>query len=137
MKFALTIITTLVLASFLTYATQTELGIVDITNSTINSITLNAVGFGGISGTVKMKLGAVEWYPTDLWLIQEGVDIDNVSYTNKYYKVSSSLNMTNDCRSSKYIDSSGKTAFKVSVKPDGSFCLLADPGRYKIVAEYS
>ncbi len=137
MKIPIVVIFTLVLASFLTYATQTELGTIDITNSTINTITLNAVGFGGIAGNVKMKLGSLEWYPTDLWLIQDGVNIDNVTYMNKYYKVSSSLNMTNDCRSSRYNDSNGRTAFKVTVKQDGSFCLLADPGRYKVVAEYT
>lgn len=137
MKFWFVVISTLVLASFLTYATQTELGTIDITNSTINTITLNSVGFGGISGIVKMKLGSVEWFPTDLWLIQDGADIDNVTYMNKYYKVSSSLNMTNDCRSSRYTDSQGRLAFKVSVAQDGYFCLLADPGRYKIVAEYT
>lgn len=134
-KMFLLAVAAVILASFAAFATEIDLGAIEIVNSTVVNISIGSVPYGGATGTVKLRLGAFEWYPESVWIVPEGKDIGNFSYSGKTYRVPSSLNLTNNCVSSIY-KSGSATAYKASVKADGAFCVLADPGSYRIVAEY-
>jgi len=125
----------LVLVSIVVFASADRVGSVDITAGEVITFDIDSISFGGVTGTIKMRLGGMEWYPDAVWLVPKGHTIDEFegNYTYKTYKVPSDLNMTNNCYTTIY--SSGMYAFKASVK-DGKFCILADPGEYDIIAEW-
>ena len=116
-------------------ASEVEIGTLTVSNSTVMTLNITNFPYGGATGTVTLRFGAKEWSPTSIWLLPDGFETSQFSYTN-YKTVPGSLNLTNDCRTSFYVNAtSGKKAYKASVA-SGSFCILADPGTYRIVAEY-
>lgn len=117
-------------------AVEAPLGTVEIINGTIVTMNIGSVNYGGMSGKVTMKLGSSSWTAESIWLLPQGSNIEQFKYSGSYYSVPSSANMTNNCRSSVYFNQSAGYAFKASVEDDGSYCILADPGTYRIVAEY-
>ena|SRR3989338_6763436 len=118
------------------FAAELNIGKVEVIKGELTQINIENTPYGGSYGTIKLRLGFAEWYPDAVWIIPENSDIDDFSYTGTTYTVPSSLNLTNNCRSSIYYNSSTGHAFKSSVKENGTFCILADPGTYKLVVEY-
>jgi|SRR3989344_3165207 len=125
----------ILLLSAFTFASEVNVGTIDIVNGTLVTMDLGPTPYGGINGSIKIRLGSNEWYPDSVWLMPEGSNIANFNYTGRTYRLPTSLNFTNNCLSSIY-EQDGKQAFKATVKEGGKFCILADGGKYKIVAEY-
>ncbi len=125
----------ILLLSAFTFASEVNVGTIDIVNGTLVTMDLGPTPYGGINGTIRIRLGSNEWYPDSVWLMPEGANVADFNYTGRTYRLPTSLNFTNNCLSSIYEDD-GEQAFKASVKEGGKFCILADGGKYKIVAEY-
>src|SRR3989338_1068045 len=125
----------ILLLSALAVASEVDVGTLEIVNGTLVSLDLGPTPYGGINGSIRLLLGSNEWYPESIWLLPEGRSISEFNYTGKTYRVPSNLSMTNNCLSSIY-ETSGMRAFKTSVKEGGKFCILAEGGKYKIMAEY-
>lgn len=134
----LTVFVVLFLTMFVVFAE--DFGSIDITQGGVQSINIETAPYGAAAGTIKFKLGNWTWYPQEVWLVPEG-EPDDYRSMSKYYQISASagsdplLNKTNYCKTSLY-NLTGKRAFKaLQVGSDGSFCVLADPGRYRIYAK--
>ncbi len=125
-----------VVISAVAFAAELNIGKVEIIRGELTQINIEDAPYGGSYGSIKLRLGFAEWYPESVWMIQEDSDVDDFSYTGSAYTVPASLNLTNNCRSSIYYNSTKGYAYKSSVKANGAFCILADPGTYKLVAEY-
>ncbi len=136
MKKAIVLLSILLVVSIVS-GTEAPLGTVDIVNGTVVTMDIGSVNYGGVAGKVMMRLGASSWTADAVWLLPADTTIGQFKYTGSSYSVPSSANMTNNCRSSVYSNETlGKRAFKATVQSDGSYCVLADPGTYQIVAEY-
>ena len=126
----------IILASSAVMAAELSLASVEIVRGQMQQISVENAPYGGVYGSIKLKLGFLEWYTETLWMLPEGSAAENFDYTGSSYTVPSSMNMTNNCRTSVYYNSSIGYAFKTSVKANGTFCMLADPGKYAFIAEY-
>ena len=126
----------IILASSVVMAAELSLTSVEIVKGQMQQISVENAPYGGMYGAVKLKLGFLEWYPEALWMLPEESFAENFDYTGSSYTVPSSMNMTNNCRTSVYYNSSIGYAFKTSVKANGTFCMLANPGKYTFIAEY-
>ena len=126
----------ILMISSVAFAAELSIGKVEVIKGELTQINVEDAPYGGSYGTIKLRLGFAEWYPESVWMIPENSETDDFSYTGTTYTVPSSLNLTNNCRSSIYHNSTLGYAFKSSVKANGTFCILADPGTYKFVAEY-
>lgn len=120
---------------FSVLATEVDLGVIEIKESEVIVLSVDSVPYGGVTGTVKMKLGEFEWYPDSVWILPVDEDINDFNYSGSSYRVPAEVNLTNNCISSIY-NYNDKKAYKAGVKDGGKFCLLADPGTYRLVAEY-
>jgi hypothetical protein len=125
----------LVAMSFAIIASEVNVGSINIVNGTLVTMDIGATPYGGINGSVKLRLGSSEWYPESIWLMPDGSSISEFNYTGRTYRLPTEMNFTNNCLSSIY-QSGSRQAFKATVKEQGKFCILADGGSYKIVAEY-
>jgi hypothetical protein len=116
-----------------------EMGSVDVSQGNLASFDVQSAPYGAVAGTVKFRLGNWTWYPQEIWLVPEGVP-DDYKAMSRYYQISSSvsdpiLNKTNSCKTSLY-NLTEKRAYKaLQIGSDGTFCILADSGRYKIYAK--
>ncbi|MBI5061803.1 MAG: hypothetical protein HZB67_05840 [Candidatus Aenigmarchaeota archaeon] len=116
-----------------------EIGTADVSNGAVQGFSIESAPYGAVTGTIRFRLGNWTWYPEEVWLVPEG-EVDDYRYTNKYYQIASSvgndpiLNATNRCRTSVY-NLTDKKGFKSSIGAGGTFCVLADQGRYKIYAK--
>ncbi len=126
----------LILISAAAFAAELSIGKIEVIRGELTQINIEDAPYGGAYGTIKLRLGFAEWHPDAVWMLPENTDKDDFSYTGTTYTVPTSLNMTNNCRSSIYYNSTIGYAFKSSVKGNGTFCILADPGTYKFIAEY-
>ncbi len=124
----------LILTSF-ALASEVNVGSIDIVNGTLVTMDIGATPYGGINGSIRLRLGSSEWYPDSVWLLPAGTNTGDFNYTGRTYRLPTSMNMTNNCISSIYESESGY-AFKATVKEQGKFCILADSGSYRITAEY-
>ena len=118
------------------FAAELSISSIEIVKGELQQINIQDAPYGGAYGFVKLRLGFLEWYPDSLWMLPESSSVENFKYTGTSYTVPASLNMSNNCRTSIYYNSSLGYAFKTSVKESGVFCILADPGKYKFIAEY-
>lgn len=118
------------------FAAELSISSIEIVKGELQQINIQDAPYGGAYGFVKLRLGFLEWYPNALWMLPEGADSSDFQYTGSSYTVPASLNMSGNCRTSVYYNSSLGYAFKTSVKTNGTFCILADPGKYKFIAEY-
>ena len=125
-----------IVISSVALAAELTVGKVEVIKGELTKINVENAPYGGAYGTIKLRLGFAEWHPEAVWIIPENSDTNYFSYTGSSYTVPSSLNLTNNCRSSIYYNSTLGYAFKSSVKENGTFCILADPGTYKFIAEY-
>ncbi|MBI2579815.1 MAG: hypothetical protein HYW27_02845 [Candidatus Aenigmarchaeota archaeon] len=121
--------------SAIAVASEVNIGSVDIVNGTLVTMDIGATPYGGINGSIRLRLGSSEWYPDSVWLMPADTSISDFNYTGRTYRLPTNMNMTNNCISSIYESESGY-AFKATVKEQGKFCILADGGSYRIVAEY-
>ncbi|MBI4162811.1 MAG: hypothetical protein HY513_03945 [Candidatus Aenigmarchaeota archaeon] len=124
------------LVSAAAFAAELNMGKVEVIKGELAQINIENAPYGGAYGTIKLRIGFAEWYPDAVWMIPENSNKGDFSYTGTAYSVPSALNLTNNCRSSIYYNSTLGYAFKSSVKENGTFCILADPGDYKFIAEY-
>lgn len=120
-----------------TFAADMEMGKVSIVDGAFSEMNYEKSPFGGLKGSVKLKIGTYIWHPDNVWLVPEGMLSDQFRYTGDYYSLPSEMNLTNNCKSNVYYNSTlDKYAFKSDVGDDGSYCILGNSGNYNVMAEY-
>ena len=125
-----------VLAAPMAYALQLDIGVVEISGGGISDRTISEFPYGGIKGMAKTLVGGNDLMADSVWLLRSNYTTEQFKYLESL-SMPSALNLTGNCKTSVYYnESAGKRAYKVSVKGDGSYCLAATEGTYRIVVEY-
>jgi len=94
--------------------------------------------FGMVVGSIKFRLGDYSWAPTEVWLLPENTTPSQFRSLSQYLELPANITFST-CRTSVYYNESLGYAFKVlssAILPNGTFCGLAYPGNYAIVAKY-
>jgi len=132
------VLTFLAVSMFVVFAE--DFGSLDISQGGMQSVNIDSAPYGAAVGTIKFRLGNWTWYPQEIWLVPEG-NPDDYRSMSKYYQISTSagsdplLVNTNYCKTSIY-NLTGVKGFKaLQIGSDGTFCILAEPGRYRIYAK--
>jgi hypothetical protein len=94
----------------------------------LGNITLSP--YGVVKGTIVFKVGDLNWYPKEVWLVPAGT----LPETFKTYVKSIELSSQNKCTTNLYTNNSS-FAFKVTESQikNGSFCALAYNGTYELL----
>ncbi|MBI4019300.1 MAG: hypothetical protein HY364_03505 [Candidatus Aenigmarchaeota archaeon] len=118
------------------YALQLDVGSVEITPGGIVEKVISQFPYGGIKGTAKAPVGGTDLIPDSVWLLPGNYTMEQFKYI-ELLSLPSALNLTGNCKTSVYYnDTASVHAYKVSVKEDGSYCLAATEGTYRVVVEY-
>ena len=118
------------------FAIQVELGTIDIPDGSITNKIISEFPYGGLTGNVKLKISDAEWVPDIVWLVPENHTIKQFKYTEQM-TLPSELSLPGNCRTSLYHNTTlDKYAYKSTIQEDGSYCVVAIKGLYRIVVEY-
>lgn len=119
----------------LAYAVQLEFGTMEITEGSIASKTVTKFPYGGVNGTINMRLAGSDVIPDSVWLLPGNYTMEQFKFVNQM-TLPSELNITKGCRTSVYYNSSIGNAYKAGVESNGDYCIVAVQGTYRIVVEY-
>ncbi len=94
--------------------------------------------FGMVVGSIKFRLGEYSWGPAEIWLLPENTTPSQFKSLSQYLELPANITFST-CRTSIYYNESLGYAFKVlssAILSNGTFCALAYPGSYVVVAKY-